>query len=195
MDVLARKIGASDLHILYIVSQLSELLRQISHSQHKPLRLACHQQSSISTRASIPTTTTSSQKNGNSLLTNDDNQQHHADNAHDDHHLHVGPPLLPLELTSALLKLARPVLQCVRPAVQLRQLLVPLQHLLHVDAHDADHLVDLGLRLLQLVVGGGGILPVGLTSGRLDATGTRRGWNFRETGVSFCGVFFCRCVV
>lgn len=113
-------------------------------------------------------------RNGSCLVNdgqNDDNQQHHADDAHDDHHLHIGPPLLPLELAGPLLELARPVLERVRPAVQLRQLLVPLEHLLHVDAHDADHLVDLGLRLLQLVRRGGGILlaRLALAAGRLDA--------------------------
>lgn len=104
---------------------------------------------------------------------NDDYQQHHADDSHNDHHLHVGPPLLPLQLPGSLLELARPMLQRIRPTVQLRQLLVPLQNLLHVDAHDADDLVDLGLRLLQLVIGRRLLLVAVLAaSGRLDAIGT-----------------------
>lgn len=110
---------------------------------------------------------------------NDDDQQHDADDAHDDHHLHVGPPLLPLQLSGPLLELTGPVLQRIRPAVQLRQLLVPLQNLLHVDAHDADHLVDLGLRLLQLVRGGRIRAHCSVTaSGRLDAIGSFGGGHF-----------------
>lgn len=59
-------------------------------------------------------------------------------------HLAVLPPVLPLELGCAGLELRGPGLQRVCPVVELRQLLVPLQHLVHVDPHDVHHLRDGG---------------------------------------------------
>lgn len=86
-------------------------------------------------------------------LTQDNDKQHDGDHAQNDHHLHVGPPLLALQLAGLLLELGCALLQLIGPLAQLRQLLVPLQHLLHVHPHDADHLVHLGLCLLQSLVG------------------------------------------
>ena len=45
------------------------------------------------------------------------------------------------------LKLVSPLLKVVGPLVELGELAVPLQHLLHVNAHDVHHLADLRLRL------------------------------------------------
>lgn len=55
-------------------------------------------------------------------------------------YLAVFPPVLPLQLCSAGLKLGCASLQRVCTVIQLRQLLVALQHFVHVDAHDIYHL-------------------------------------------------------
>lgn len=48
------------------------------------------------------------------------------------------------------------VIIITHPLVEFWQLLVALQHLLHVHPHNADHLIDLGLCLLEAFVSGRG---------------------------------------
>jgi len=80
----------------------------------------------------------------------DDDQEDDGHNHPDDpHHLHVLPPVLPLEARRLSLKLVCPLLKIVGPLVEFGELAVPLQHLLHVDPHDVHHFPDLRLRLRQ----------------------------------------------
>ena len=110
----------------------------------------------------------------------DDDQEDDGHNHPDDcHHLHVLPPVLPLETSSLKriaykqlihlgniiaerlewlcyqsmlnlsLKLVCSLLKIVGPLIELWELAVPLQHLLHVDPHDVHHLPNLRLRLRQ----------------------------------------------
>lgn len=85
-------------------------------------------------------------------LTDNDNQQNDSDDSHNDHHLHVGPPLLSFELAGLLLELRGAVLQGVGPVIELRKLLIPLEHLLDVYAHYSDDFIDLLLSLLKTFV-------------------------------------------
>lgn len=85
-------------------------------------------------------------------LTDNDDQKNDSDDSHNDHHLHVGPPLLSLELAGLLLELGRAVLQGVGPVIKLRKLLIPLEHLFDVHAHYSDDFIDLLLRLLETLV-------------------------------------------
>ena len=85
-------------------------------------------------------------------LTQNDYEENDADNSHDDHHLHVGPPLFSFQLSSLLLKLRRAVLQSVSAMIELRKLLVTLQHLFDIHSHDSDYLVHFLLRLLETFV-------------------------------------------
>lgn len=55
-------------------------------------------------------------------------------------HLAIFPPVFPLQLGGTGLKLWGTCLQRVCAVVELRQLLVPLQHLVHVHPHDIHHL-------------------------------------------------------
>lgn len=107
------------------------------------------------------------------LLTDNHNQQNHTDQAHDHHHLHVGPPVFALQLAGLLLELRGAALQRIGTRVQLTQLLVALQHLLDIHLHDADHLVDLRLRLLQPL--GGGIL-LGRAAAAVAVAAAARRW-------------------
>merc|ERR1719186_878061 len=83
---------------------------------------------------------------------NDDDQQDGDDHPDNHHHLHVLPPVLPLQLGGLGLELGCSILQVVGSLVKLGQLAVPLQHLLHVDPHDVNHLPHLGLCLGQPLV-------------------------------------------
>lgn len=85
-------------------------------------------------------------------LTQNDYEQHDADNSHDDHHFHVGPPLFTLQLSSLLLELRRAMLQCVSAMIELRKLLVTLQHFFDIHSHDSDYLVHFLLCLLETFV-------------------------------------------
>lgn len=64
-------------------------------------------------------------------------------------YLHVLPPHLALQFTSTGLELTGTSLQSVGAVVQLAELLVTLQHFVHVDTHNIHHFVYLSLRLLQ----------------------------------------------
>lgn len=55
-------------------------------------------------------------------------------------HLGILPPVFILQFRSAGLKLRGSSLQGIGPVVQLRQLLITLQHLIHVYTHDVHHL-------------------------------------------------------
>uniref|UniRef100_A0A7G3AGQ4 Putative secreted protein n=1 Tax=Lutzomyia longipalpis TaxID=7200 RepID=A0A7G3AGQ4_LUTLO len=44
------------------------------------------------------------------------------------------------------------MLQGIRPLIQLRQLLIALQHLLHIHPHYAHDLIHLGLCLLEALI-------------------------------------------
>jgi len=79
----------------------------------------------------------------------DDQEDDGHDHPDDCHHLHVLPPVLPLQTSSLSLKLVCSLLKIVGPLIELGELAVPLQHLLHVDPHDVHHLPNLRLRLRQ----------------------------------------------
>lgn len=55
-------------------------------------------------------------------------------------YLAIFPPVFPLQFGCTGLKLWGTCLQCICPVVELWQLLVPLQHLVHVHPHDVHHL-------------------------------------------------------
>lgn len=59
-----------------------------------------------------------------------------------------------LQFAGLLFELRRSVLQRIGTLIEFAQFLVTFQHLFHVYAHDADHFVDFGLRLLQALLGG-----------------------------------------
>jgi len=77
----------------------------------------------------------------------DEPENEQPDNASSDDRLHVLHPELVFQFSRAFLKLAGAILQRICFLVELIELLVALQHLFDVVAHDVDNFVDLGLLL------------------------------------------------
>lgn len=113
------------------------------------------------------------------ILTNNNYQQNDPNHSHDDHHLHVCPPLFALQFTGLLLKLRGAMLEGISTVVQLGQFLVSLEHFLNIYAHNSNNFVDFGLRLLQSFV----VLVVIIV---ILARAGRRRRNLGETLEKFC---------